>query len=175
MEPKVSFIDDPTWRGLVSAQLLRISSELHDALGGRSTAELANRANARANPVGWLTWHLTRSHDRNISEIAGECQVWTQPTWHEMFGRRGDPNDTGYGHTVDEVGRFDPVSVGALLGYHDAVIEVALGYLSRAPESDLGRLAPSPTLHMTASVQRRLVGVLNEGFQHLSQIRMSLG
>ncbi len=76
---------------------------------------------------------------------------------------------------AEEVDRFDPVSVDALLSYHDAVIEMALDYLSRAPESDLGRVAPSPTLHTTASVQRRLVGVLNEGFQHLGQIRMSLG
>ena len=70
--------------------------------------------------------------------------------------------------------RFDPVAASAFLGYHDAVIEMAVGYLRLAPDTDLGRVTVRPTLRASVTVQRRLVGVLNEGFQHLGQIHICL-
>ena len=95
MDFKPSIVDDATWQGLVAAQLLRIRSELHEVLAGRSTAVLGERAHPGGNPVGRLAWHLTRSHDRNFSEISGVGQVWIHSKWQETFGRSSDPTDTG--------------------------------------------------------------------------------
>ena len=60
-----------------------------------------------------------------------------------------------------------------LLAYHASVIDTANAYLNGAPLDDLARVAPSPTLGTAHTVQQRLVGVLNEGFQHLGQIRLT--
>jgi DinB superfamily len=144
----------------------------YEVLTGRSVAELGVRAHSEANPAGWLAWHLTRSHDSNMSEIAGREQVWVRSGSHEIFDRNADPTNTGFGHNQLQVDAFLPRGIAPILSYHDEVVEMVLEYLAEAPDADLGRLAPSPTLHTIATVQRRLVAVLNEGFQHLGQIRI---
>lgn len=161
------------WCSLTLAQLQRIASELHEALAGRTADEMAVRVVPTANPVGWLAWHLTRSHDRNLSEIAGVPQRWIDEGWHERFGMAADPNETGFGHTAEQVATFRHVDGDTLLAYHASVIDTANAYLSGAPPDDLARVAPSPTLGTAHTVQQRLIGVLNEGFQHLGQIRLT--
>jgi hypothetical protein len=161
------------WRSLVAAQLRRVQVELHDCLSGATVADMGAPIAPGVNPPGWLAWHLTRSHDRNFSEIAGRLQLWTNVGWHARFHRPGDPNDTGYLHTQEQVDHFEMVEGDVVLAYHDAVVTMAVLYLDRAPVEDLVRVAPSPTLETSFTVQERLVGVLNEAMQHLGQIRLS--
>ena len=71
------------WRHVVVALLRRVQSELHEALGDASGPELDRALAAGLNPPGRLAWHLTRSHDRNLSEIAGLEQLWTAERWNE--------------------------------------------------------------------------------------------
>ncbi len=92
--------------------------ELDKMLADASTADLRRRVRADANPVGWLAWHLTRSHDRNLSEIAGVEQRWTANGWAHRFGRAADPNDTGDGHTVFDVDAFDTPDAATIVRYH---------------------------------------------------------
>ena len=161
------------WRSLVAAQLRRVQVELHDCLSGATVADMRAPIAPGVNPPGWLAWHLTRSHDRNFSEIAGRLQLWTNDGWHARFHRPGDPNDTGYLHTQEQVDHFEMVEGDVVLAYHDAVVTMAVLYLDRAPVEDLVRVAFSPTLETSFTVQERLVGVLNEAMQHLGQIRLS--
>jgi DinB superfamily len=161
------------WRSLVAAQLRRVQIELHDCLTGATVADMGAPIAPGVNPPGWLAWHLTRSHDRNFSEIAGRLQLWTNDGWHARFHRPPDPNDTGYRHTREQVHHFEMVEGDVVLAYHDAVVAMALLYLHRAPADDLARVSLSPTLTTSFTVQERLVGVLNEAMQHLGQIRLS--
>jgi hypothetical protein len=161
------------WRSLVAAQLRRVQVELHVSLTGATVADMRAPIAPGVNPPGWLAWHLTRSHDRNFSEIAGRRQLWTNDGWHARFHRPCDPNDTGYLHTQEQVDHFEMVEGDVVLAYHDAVVAMAVLYLERAPVEDLKRVAPSPTLKTSFTVQERLVGVLNEAMQHLGQIRLS--
>ena len=160
-------------RSLVAAQLRRVQVELHDCLRGATVADMRAPVTPGVNPPGWLAWHLTRSHDRNFSEIAGRLQLWTNDGWHARFHRAGDPNDTGYLHTREQVDHFEMVEGDEMLAYHDAVVTMAVLYLDRAPAEDLVRMAFSPTLETSFTVQERLVGVSNEAMQHLGQIRLS--
>jgi hypothetical protein len=162
-----------SWQGLVIAQLRRVQSELHDALGGQPAAAMTQRVAPSVNPIGWLAWHLTRSHDRNLSEIADRGQLWIEERWHRRFGLTDDPTNTGFGHTAAQVAAFAPVDGDSILAYHDAVVTIGEIYLATAPDTDLVRVAPSPTLGTAFTVQERLVGVLNEAFQHLGQIRLT--
>jgi DinB superfamily len=160
------------WNGFVAALLLRVQTELGSSLSGAAGAELDRRWHPDVNPVGWLAWHLTRSHDRNFSEIAGGGHLWIEDQWCDRFQRHGEPNDTGFLHTRQQVDEFQSPSGDVIMGYHDAVVEMAIGYLEGAPPGDLTRIAPSQTLGTTHTVQERLVGVLNEAFQHLGQIKL---
>jgi hypothetical protein len=162
-----------SWQGLVIAQLRRVQSELHHALDGQPAVSMTQRVTPSVNPVGWLAWHLTRSHDRNFSEIAGQGQLWIDERWYRRFGLPADPTDTGFGNSAAQVAAFLPVDGDVILAYHDAVVTMGEAYLATAPDADLDRVAPSPTLGTAITVEERLVGVLNEAFQHLGQIRLT--
>ncbi|MER7004541.1 DinB family protein [Dactylosporangium sp. NPDC000555] len=127
------------------------------------------------NSIGWLLWHLTRSHDRNVSELHGQAQLWVADGWHARFGRPGDPDETGYRHKPAQVAAFrspEPVVVAA---YHRAVVARFHAYLDAALAGDPARLVFSPTLGNTVSVQERLVGVLVEGLEHVGQAALLRG
>jgi hypothetical protein len=175
-DPEPRPIHAPTdWRGFTLALFVRIQRELDKMLADSTTSDLRRRVRADANPVGWLAWHLTRSHDRNMSEIAGIEQCWTANGWADRFGRATDPNETGYGHTSDHVNAFDPPDAVTILGYHDDVMSSIEQYFAAAPADDLQRATTSPTLGTTVTVAKRIEGVINEGFQHLGQIAITLG
>lgn len=129
------------------------------------------RSNRGTNSIGWLLWHLTRSHDRSMIEIHGCTQRWIVDGWCVRFGRWPDPCDTGYEHSPGEAVEFRSPGVEVLRGYHRAVVEMVDSYLDAAPDDDLDRLASSPTL----PVRARLTGVLNEGLQHVGQAAMIRG
>lgn len=160
------------WRDLVLDLLQRVQRDLHTALKGLTDEELATPLGAGPNPPGWLAWHLTRSHDRNFSEIAGIEQVWIANGWHTRFGRPADRSDTGYEHTSQQVTDFASPAAEVILAYHDDVVDMARSYLQTASIADMDRIAQSPTLGTADSVRRRLVGIVSEGFQHLGQIQL---
>lgn len=158
------------WQQLVTGLFLRISEELETVLEGLTVDELNQRPTPDCNSIGWLAWHLTRSHDRNVSELAGMEQLWTRDGWHARFGRAANPEETGVRHSAEDVAAFRSPDGRTVLEYHRAVVERIKQYVGDTlSESELDREAYSPTLHTTFPVSRRLVGVINDGFQHVGQ------
>ena len=158
------------WQQLVTDLFLRISQELEKVLDELTADDLNQRPTSDCNSIGWLAWHLTRSHDRNITELASQEQVWTKDKWYVKFDRAPDPTDTGFGHTPDDVAAFKSPEGRILLEYHHAVMKQVQRYLSGTlSESELEREYYSPTLREVATVRRRLVGIINDGFQHVGQ------
>ena len=158
------------WQGVVAEQVLRIQRDLESTLDGLDAALLDRAPRAGANTIGWLAWHLTRSHDRNVSELRGAPQLWIAERWYERFGRAPDPGETGFGHTPQQLAAFRTPSADELIAYHAVVVEMVLAYLRDTPDGDLTRVVTSPTLGDTRTVQQRLVGVLAEGLQHVGQM-----
>ena len=158
------------WQQLIMDLFLRISQELEKVLEGLTVDDLNQRPTPDCNSIGWLAWHLTRSHDRNITELAAEEQVWIKDKWYTKFNRVPDPADTGFGHSSENVAAFRSPERRILLEYHRAVVKQIERYRSSTlSESDLEREVYSPTLHNIATVRARLVGIINEGFQHVGQ------
>jgi len=159
------------WQQLITDIYVRISQELELALDGLSVDDLNQRPRPDCNSIGWLVWHLTRSHDRNISELATEEQLWIKDKWHAKFNRVPDPTDTGFGHSSEDIAVFRSPDSKTLLQYHLAVLELAKRYVSGTlSESELKREYYSPTLREVATVRARLVGVINDGLQHAGQV-----
>jgi hypothetical protein len=43
---------------------------------------------------------------RNISELAGQDQLWITEGWYAKFSRAPDPTETGLGHSATEAAAF---------------------------------------------------------------------
>jgi hypothetical protein len=145
----------------------RIRDGAHEVLDGLTPDEIAHRPTARSNSIGWLVWHLTRVQDDHVAEVAGRGQVW-HDGWAERFGLPLDEDDTGYGHSPDEVARVRGLDADLLRGYLDAVHEHTVAYLRGLRPEDLGRVVderwdPPVTLGV------RLVSVINDDQQHVGQ------
>jgi hypothetical protein len=149
---------------------LRIAHDVEQVLEGLNEEELPHHPDPNGNSIGWLVRHLTRSHDRNISELAGQKQLWITEGWSVQFGRPPDPAETGFGHIREDAKAFRAPNGRMLLNYNQAVVERIREYmLHTLSEGELDREAYSPTFQNTWSVRRRLLGILSEGLQHVGQ------
>ena len=146
----------------------RIREGAGDAVHGLSREQLAERPTSNANSIGWLVWHLTRVQDDHIAAVADREQVWTSDGWHERFALPFDAEDTGYGHTSDQVAQVCGLEAEQLVGYLDAVHAATVEYVRPLTPDDLGQVVderwdPPVTLGV------RLVSVVNDDQQHVGQ------
>ena len=145
----------------------RLPDLVRSAVEGLTPQDLRWTPGPLANPIGWLVWHLTRVQDSQVAELSGTGQVYTGGPWAARFGLEPDPQDTGYEHTIEQVGAVR-ASAEALVEYYDAVHERTLGLLSEVTEADLDRVVderwdPPVTLGV------RLISVLDDDVQHAGQ------
>jgi hypothetical protein len=160
-----------TWQMLVADQFNKIEQELALVLDGLAIEDLNHQPAPDCNSIGWLAWHLTRSLDRNMSELMGKEQLWISDKWFSRFNREPDPNETGYRHTAEQARSFLSPGVDVLMEYHHAIIKRIQGYIENSlTESDLDGDTYSPTLKNTASVMSRLVEEVRHGFMHVGQV-----
>jgi uncharacterized damage-inducible protein DinB len=158
---------------MTSAELLvdmfeRIREDVHGAVRGLTPEQLAVRADADANSIAWLVWHLTRIQDDHVAAAARVEQVWTSAGWVERFGLPFDPWATGYAHSSADVAAVTVDSGDLLLDYHDAVHEQTIRFVGSITDTDLDRVVdqswdPPVTLGV------RLVSVINDNTEHAGQ------
>jgi uncharacterized damage-inducible protein DinB len=155
----------------VAEYLVELYGRLPDLVGaavdGCSDEELTAAPAAGANTIAWLVWHLTRVQDHHIAEVAGGEQRYLADGWHERFGRGPDEQDHGYGHTAADVASVHGTAAD-LTGYHAAVHELTMGYLTGLTADDLDRIVddrwdPPVTLGV------RLASLVSDCLQHAGQ------
>ena len=145
----------------------RIREIVHEVLEGVDAADLDFRADAAANSISWLIWHLTRVQDDHIAAVAGLEQVWLSGSWEERCGLPLDPLDTGYGHGSKDVAAVR-LGEDLLTGYHDATYEQTVSFISGLTETDMGKVVDQrwdPPVTMAT----RLVSVLADDLEHAGQ------
>jgi hypothetical protein len=152
----------------------RIPDEVRGAVEGLSADDLARPPGGGANTIAWLTWHLTRVQDHHISELLEEEQVYVGGDWGPRFGLTSDPDDTGYGHTADEVLAVRPTGPDVVLDYLDAVWARTRHYLDDLEADELDHVVderwdPPVTLGV------RLVSVVDDCAQHAGQAAYARG
>jgi uncharacterized damage-inducible protein DinB len=146
----------------------RILEGARGAVYGLTPDQLAQRPGDRANSIGWLVWHLARVQDDHVAAVAGREQVWTSAGWHDRFRLPFDADDTGYGHTSEQVGQVRGLAAEDLVGYLEAVHAVTVEFVRPLTPDDLDRVVderwdPPVTLGV------RLVSVVNDDQQHVGQ------
>jgi Protein of unknown function (DUF664) len=158
---------------MTSADLLvdafgRIREIVDHAVDGLTPDQLAFRADADANSIAWLVWHLTRIQDDHVADVAHTEQVWTSRRWAERFSLPFDTRATGYGHTANEVAAVQVPSGEVLTGYYDDVHEHTLRYVRGITDPDLDRIVDE-RWDPPVSLGVRLVSVISDNLQHAGQ------
>lgn len=137
-----------------------------DALtDGLTDAVAGYRPTPTANSIAWLLWHAARVQDIQVADIAGVAQVWDR--WVDRFGLDLDRNDTGYGHTAEQVAKVR-AAADLLAGYYHDVHNLTLDYVAGVDAAELARIVDrnwDPPV--TAGV--RLVSIVDDCAQHLGQ------
>lgn len=125
------------------------------------------RPTPKANSVAWLIWHSGRVQDVQVSEIAKVQDVWTRERWADRFQLDLPRDDTGYGHSPDDVAKVR-ATADLLADYYHGVRDMTLGYIKTLTVADLEQVIDrgwNPPV--TAST--RLVSVIDDCAQHLGQ------
>ncbi|AOP48227.1 DUF664 domain-containing protein [Streptomyces lydicus] len=146
----------------------RIREAVEEAVDGLGPDEIASRPAEETNSVGWLVWHLTRIQDDHVAGVAGTEQVWTADGWYERFGLPFAADDTGYGHSPEDVAAVRDLSAELLTDYHEAVHDATVQYLAGVEDKDFKRVvdrAWSPPVTLGV----RLVSVISDDLQHAGQ------
>ncbi|TDE92732.1 DUF664 domain-containing protein [Occultella glacieicola] len=151
----------------------RVQGLVHRVLDDADDPVLTSRLDPAANTVAWLIWHLTRVQDDHVADAAGSEQVWSAAGWVDRFELPLPAEDTGYGHTAEQVGL---VQAGAqnLRGYHDAVHDRTLGYLAGLTEDDLTAVIDT-SWDPPVTLAVRLVSVIGDDLQHAGQAALIKG
>jgi uncharacterized damage-inducible protein DinB len=145
----------------------RVRQSVQRVLDGVSADALTHRPDAGANSVAWLVWHLTRVQDDHIADAAASPQVWHEDGWVDRFDLPLDRDDTGYGHSGEQVGAVK-ADAKLLLGYHEAVHDRTAEYVRGLSGHDLERVVDT-SWDPPVTLAVRLVSVLSDDLQHIGQ------
>ena len=158
------------WQDLLIDSYERVPAFLEEVVKGLSDDDLRWQPRHNCNSIGWIIWHLTRQQDAQIASLTGDEQLWTKEEWPVKFHRVGAPEDTGFGHTPEQVSAFEPPNVQTLLDYHRAVLERTKRYISSLSASDLDRELNEPWYQPLPTVGVRLISLLADNLQHVGQM-----
>ena len=147
--------------------LERVLDNGEAVVAGLTDEQLAHRLTPDANSIAWLVWHAARVQDAQLAPLAGTEEVWVRDGWAERFGLDLDPDDHGYGHTSEQVGKVR-APAGLLADYLRATHEATLAYLRTVTEADLDEVIDrSWDPPVTRGV--RLVSIVDDDAQHIGQ------
>jgi uncharacterized damage-inducible protein DinB len=155
---------------LIADALGRVNAILHRSLEGASAEMLCQMPAPHANSMAWLTWHLTRTQDHHISNLAGQSHLWISKGWDARFGLELDDTETGRGQTFEQVAAFKVESAEVLLAYQDATFEQSKAYLATLKPADMDRELNEPQYDPPPTVGVRLVSIVSDNTQHAGQV-----
>jgi uncharacterized damage-inducible protein DinB len=152
----------------------RIGEEVRGAVAGLDREQLVTPPEPGANTVAWLVWHLARVQDSHVAELVDEDQLWVSAGWAARCAMEPDPDDTGYGHTPEQMAAVRPDGADVLLEYYDAVAARTNAFVERLAADDLDRIVderwnPPVTLGV------RLVSIADDDIQHAGQAAYARG
>ena len=157
------------WQDLLADGYGRIPEFMENMLSGLNQDDLNWQPREDCNSIGWLCWHLTRQQDAQIAALMGEEQLWVKDGWHAKFNRDLDAQDSGFGHTPEQVAVFQSPDARTLLDYQRAAVEQSKRYFQTLSEADLDRELDEPWFQPLPTVGVRLVSIMEDSMLHVGQ------
>ena len=158
---------DAAAQELLRDAFTRLIEHLDELTDGLSDEVSNYRPTPEANSIAWLIWHSARVQDIQLADIAGVEQVWTRDGWVDRFGLDLPRNDTGYGHSPQDVAKVR-ASAELLSGYYHAVHELSLEYVTSVTAEELSRVVDT-NWDPPVTASARLVSIVDDCAQHLGQ------
>ena len=154
----------------------RIGDTLVRALTGLTAEQLRRQpAGPESNPIGWVTWHLSRAHDTNFSNLLGREQAWRADGWWERF-RLSPETKSGGRSTLDEVRAFDPIDADTLIGYWLAARARSHEVLEGLRDADLDKPTPAGASQVqNETFKQTIARITSDTFQHVGQVCYARG
>ncbi|MCP2032706.1 hypothetical protein L1277_002816 [Okibacterium sp. HSC-33S16] len=146
----------------------RVSENVHHAIDGVDAPTLLARVDDDANTLAWLIWHLTRVQDDHVADLLETDQIWVSAGWVDRFRLPFPPEDTGYGHSSDDVAAVVVSAPELLLGYFDEVHDRTVHFLRGLSDDDLDRVVDE-NWNPPVTLGVRLVSVIADDLQHAGQ------
>ena len=151
----------------------RLIEHVDELTDGLTDDESSYRPSPNANSIAWLLWHSARVQDIQIAHLADVEQAWIRDGWVDRFGLDLPRNDTGYGHTPEDVAKVR-APAELLASYYHAVHKLTLEYIASLTTDELDRIVDTSwDPPVTASM--RLVSIIDDCAQHLGQAAYLLG
>lgn len=158
------------WKEILINGYEDILGALESTLNGLTSEDLNWQPRPDCNSIGWLAWHLLRVEDSQIAALMGEEQLWTRDGWHSRFSRPADAEDSGFGHTPEQVADFKSPDTQTFLDYNKAVFERSKSYFLSMSESDLDRPIGEYWQQTPVKVGWRLLSTLEDCLEHSGQM-----
>jgi Protein of unknown function (DUF664) len=158
---------DAAAQELLRDAFTRLIERVDDLTDGLSDEVSNYRPTAEANSIAWLIWHSARVQDIQLADIAGVEQVWTRDGWVDRFALDLPRNDTGYGHSPQDVSKVR-ASAELLSGYYHAVHELSLEYVTSVSADELRRVVDT-NWDPPVTASARLISIIDDCAQHLGQ------
>jgi hypothetical protein len=157
------------WRDLIVDGYDRLPELMEEVLAGLRIGDLDRQPQPDCNSLGWTAWHLTRVQDSQIADLMGEPSLWTRDGWHRKFDRPPDDDDSGYGHTPEQVRAFRSPSAKVQLDYLRVVVDRTKRYLASLAPSDLDRELDESWYQPRPTVGVRIVSILTDCHLHAGE------
>ncbi|MDA0769047.1 MAG: DinB family protein [Chloroflexi bacterium] len=147
-----------------------------DTLNGLSAEELAYRPGPDSMSIGFIAWHCARVHDFLVQTIMKQTdEIWSTNGWAEKFGRApANPQDRGFGFSVEQVAAFQVPPLTPLLEYAEAVRANAVGFLETLSDQELQDTwvdSPAGGRFTLASVYQQIIGEMNQHGGQMAYVR----
>lgn len=164
---------DAAAQELLRDAFTRLIEHVDEITDGLSDDRAGYRPSPNANSIAWLLWHSARVQDVQVADVAGVQQAWTRDGWVERFGLDLPPDDTGYGHSPEDVAKVQ-APANLLAGYYHAVHKLTLEYIASVTGEELARVVDT-NWDPPVTASARLVSVIDDCAQHLGQAAYVLG
>lgn len=164
---------DNAARELLRDAFTRLIEHVDEITDGLTDEQANYRPSPNANSIAWLIWHSARVQDVQLAPIAGIDQVWTTDGWVDRFGLGLPRDDTGYGHSPEDVAKVQ-AAADLLAGYYHAVHKVTLEFVAGVTAEDLARIVDR-NWDPPVTASARLVSIIDDCAQHLGQAAYVLG
>ena len=145
-------------RAMLLAEFEHLRKRTLDTVNGMTRAQLLwyPPGPITANPIGFLLWHAARREDYHLqTRIGGNEQLWQTQGWHQRLGL--DPEETGFGFTLEQVQGFPLPPLEEILSYYNQVRDSTLAYLRGSGDAALWQPMPAmPETPITTYLMARV-------------------
>jgi hypothetical protein len=165
-------------KGFIELALDALQKRYYRALTGLTAEELAWQAGPKANPIGFIFWHITRVEDRLVLVFAqGQTDVWVRDGWYERWGIPAEA--TGLEYPPEHLANFPLPALSEMKMYSETVRHETLTYLRNLESADF-EVRPSGTPYPESrtavtffknyTVGQMFCQFIGEANQHLGQV-----